>query len=100
MDEEADDYLRTHEGSGSQKTYAYYLVDHLRWRLREQLTTASVTLQDLKRYMGGGRGESPVALRPAVARGAEEAVRRLGPGGRGGVPEGLLLAPVRGRGGP
>jgi integrase len=60
VDQEADDYLRTHEGSGSQKTYAYYLVDHLRWRLREQLTTASVTLQDLKRYMGAVGARVPL----------------------------------------
>ena len=29
--EEADRFLRVHDGSGTQKTYAYYLVDHLRW---------------------------------------------------------------------
>ncbi|MFK0283256.1 tyrosine-type recombinase/integrase [Streptomyces sp. NPDC090499] len=52
VDEEADSYLRTHEGSGSQKTYAYFLVDHLRWRIRERLTTGSVTLLDLLRYQG------------------------------------------------
>lgn len=52
VDEEADSYLRTHEGSGSQKTYAYYLVDHLRWRARERLTTSMVGMTDLQRYMG------------------------------------------------
>ncbi|MER5561206.1 tyrosine-type recombinase/integrase [Streptomyces sp. NPDC002506] len=52
VDEEADSYLRTHEGSGTQKTYAYYLVDHLRWRVREGLSTPSVTLLDLFRYLG------------------------------------------------
>jgi len=31
--EEADRFLRVHDGSGTQKTYAYYLVDHLRLSL-------------------------------------------------------------------
>ncbi len=52
VDEETDGYLRTHEGSGTQKTYAYHLVDHLRWRVREGLTTASMRMLDLHRYMG------------------------------------------------
>ncbi|MCX5166314.1 hypothetical protein OOK39_45635 [Streptomyces sp. NBC_00264] len=52
VDAEADSYLRTHEGSGSQKTYAYFLVDHLRWRSRERLTTATAEMTDLLRYMG------------------------------------------------
>jgi integrase len=52
VDEEADSYLRPFDGSGSQKTYAYSLVDHLRWRIREGLTTESIALLDLKRYMG------------------------------------------------
>ncbi|MCX4900867.1 MULTISPECIES: tyrosine-type recombinase/integrase [unclassified Streptomyces] len=52
VDAEADSYLRTHEGSGSQKTYAYFLVDHLRWRSSERLTTATAEMTDLLRYMG------------------------------------------------
>ena len=28
---EADRFLRRHEGSGTQRTYAYVLVDHLLW---------------------------------------------------------------------
>lgn len=52
VEEESDSYLRLYEGKGTQKTYAYYLVDHLRWRIREGLVTESVTLQDLHRYMG------------------------------------------------
>ena len=35
---EADRFLRRHEGSGTQRTYAYVLVDHLRWLERECLT--------------------------------------------------------------
>ncbi|HEX2319653.1 MAG TPA: hypothetical protein VHJ18_11790, partial [Streptosporangiaceae bacterium] len=50
--EQADRFLRAHEGSGTQRTYAYLLVDHLRWLERECLPPESVTLQDLQRYMG------------------------------------------------
>jgi hypothetical protein len=50
--EEADRFLRVHDGSGTQKTYAYYLVDHLRWLERECLALGNVRLRDLERYMG------------------------------------------------
>lgn|GEM_PF-5654078 len=36
--EAADAFLRTHDGSGTQRTYAFLLVDHLRWLEREALT--------------------------------------------------------------
>lgn len=49
---EADRFLRTHDGSGTQRTYAYLLVDHLRWLERECLTLGAVVLRDLERYMG------------------------------------------------
>ncbi len=49
---EADRFLRMHEGSGTQRTYAYLLVDHLRWLERECLAFESVGLRDLERYMG------------------------------------------------
>jgi integrase len=49
---EGDRFLRVHDGSGTQKTYAYYLVDHLRWLERECLTFDRVGLRDLERYMG------------------------------------------------
>jgi len=49
---EADRFLRTHEGSGTQRTYAYLLVDHLRWLERECLPLDTVGLRDLERYMG------------------------------------------------
>ncbi len=48
----ADAFLRTHDGSGTQRTYAYLLVDHLRWLEREALAVERVTLRDLQRYMG------------------------------------------------
>ena len=50
--EEADRFLVTFDGSGTQRTYAHYLVDHLRWRAREGLDSTSVSLRDLERYMG------------------------------------------------
>jgi len=50
--EEADRFLRVHDGSGTQKTYAYYLVDHLRWLEREGLALGTDRLRDLERYMG------------------------------------------------
>jgi integrase len=49
---EADRFLRRHEGSGTQRTYAYVLVEHLRWLERECLTLNTVRLRDLERYMG------------------------------------------------
>jgi integrase len=49
---DADRFLRLHEGSGTQRTYAYLLVDHLRWLERECLTLDTVQLRDLERYMG------------------------------------------------
>lgn len=60
VDEEADGFLRRYEGSGTQKTYAYSLVDHLRWRVREGLTTETVTLLDVKRYMGAVGAKVPM----------------------------------------
>ncbi len=49
---EADRFLRRHDGSGTQRTYAYLLVDHLRWLDRECLGVEAVTLRDLERYIG------------------------------------------------
>lgn len=49
---DADRFLLTFEGSGTQRTYAYYLVDHLRWCAREGLGPDTVALRDLQRYMG------------------------------------------------
>lgn len=60
VDEEADSYLRRYDGKGTQKTYAYYLVEHLRWRAREGLSTEAITLLDLHRYMGAVGAEVPM----------------------------------------
>jgi integrase len=48
---EADRFLRQFS-TGTQRTYAYLLVDHLRWLDRECLSLATVSLRDLERYMG------------------------------------------------
>lgn len=58
--EEADRFLRLHEGSGTQRTYAYFLVDHLRWREREGLSAETMTLLHLKRYMGAVGARVPM----------------------------------------
>ncbi|MCK9904543.1 integrase [Parafrankia colletiae] len=51
--EEADRFLRRYDGEpGTQRTYAYLLVDHLRWLEREALELEAVRLRDLQRYMG------------------------------------------------
>jgi integrase len=50
--EAADRFLRDYEGSGTQRTYAYLLVDHLRWLEHGCLSPGGVTLRDLERYMG------------------------------------------------
>lgn len=49
---EADRFLRLHDGSGTQRTYAYLLVDHLRWLERGCLGFAAVQLRDFERYTG------------------------------------------------
>jgi integrase len=51
--EEADRFLRRYDGEpGTQRTYAYLMVDHLRWLEREALQLNAVRLRDLQRYMG------------------------------------------------
>lgn len=47
----ADRFLRQC-GGGTDRTYAYLLVDHLRWLDVSGLSTESVTLDALRRYMG------------------------------------------------
>ncbi|WP_326830024.1 tyrosine-type recombinase/integrase [Streptosporangium sp. NBC_01810] len=58
---EADRFLRTYEESGTQRTYAYLLVDHLRWLEREALALEAVSLSDLQRYMAaiGAKARGP-----------------------------------------
>ena len=59
---EADRFLCRHEDSGTQRTYAYVLVDHLRWMERDCLTLGTVRLRDLERYMGILGAEVPMPL--------------------------------------
>lgn len=47
----ADGFLRTCT-TGTARTYAYLLVDHLRWLPFEALSSESVVFRDLRRYMG------------------------------------------------
>lgn len=47
----ADGFLRGHD-AGTARTYAFMLVDHLRWLPTEALTTATASINDLQRYMG------------------------------------------------
>ncbi|MEY9844467.1 integrase [Streptacidiphilus sp. BW17] len=47
----ADSFLRMCD-VGTARTYAYLLVDHLRWLPFEGLSSATVKLYDLERYMG------------------------------------------------
>ena len=45
-------------GSSSQQTYAYSLVDHLNWLDANGKTPATVTVDDLHRYMNGVTGQA------------------------------------------
>jgi integrase len=49
---------------GTDRTYAYLLVDHLRWLERECLLLDAVSLRDLERYMGavGAKVAGPFGL--------------------------------------
>lgn len=50
--ETAEGFLKQYEASGTDRTYAYLLVDHLRWLESEGLEPRTVVLRDLERYMG------------------------------------------------
>jgi integrase len=38
-------------GEGTQRTYAYHLVDHLRWLAASRFDEETVTIEDLRRYL-------------------------------------------------
>ena len=78
--------------SGTQRTYAYLLVDHLRWLDRECLSLDRVGVRDLQRYMGLLGAEVRMPLGAAVA-GRETPVRACGTVNYGLLLEGLLPAP-------
>lgn len=56
--EEADGFLRTCR-AGTDRTYAYVLVDHLRWLRFAGLDTESVSLEDLRHYMAALGADYP-----------------------------------------
>lgn len=60
---EAERFLLT-RAPGTERTYAYLLVDHLRWLERECLSLDGVRLVDLERYMGavGAKVAGPFGL--------------------------------------
>jgi len=53
----ADKFLSSF-GEGTQRTYAYHLVDHLRWLTVNGYREDSIRIQDLVRYLA-----RPLALR-------------------------------------
>ncbi|MFF4383939.1 tyrosine-type recombinase/integrase [Kitasatospora sp. NPDC001547] len=53
-----DAYLRSLT-AGTSRTYAYLLVDHLRWLVMECLDFPTITFADLERYMGAVGAEYP-----------------------------------------
>ncbi|MEU8294586.1 tyrosine-type recombinase/integrase [Streptomyces pseudogriseolus] len=55
---EADGFLRTCR-AGMDRTYAYVLVDHLRWLRFAGLDTGSVSLEDLRHYMAALGADYP-----------------------------------------
>ncbi|MEV6002166.1 hypothetical protein AB0M25_23550 [Streptomyces griseomycini] len=55
---EADGFLRTCR-TGTDRTYAYVLVDHLRWLRFAGLDTGSVSLEDLRHYMAALGADYP-----------------------------------------
>ena len=80
MHEAAGRFLEGYEGSGTQRTCAYLLLDHLRWLEREMLTPQIVSLQDLKRYMAAlgaaWRGPYGQPWRAGRARSGQAPCRR------------------------
>jgi hypothetical protein len=67
----ADKFLSSF-GEGTQRTYAYHLVDHLRWLAANGHREDSITIQDLLRYLAlcgahhYGRWEHPGTQLPWV----------------------------------
>lgn len=45
--------------TSTQQTYAYGLVDHLNWAKANNKSAASMSIDDLKRYMNGVTGQAP-----------------------------------------
>jgi len=80
----ADKFLSSF-GEGTQRTYAYHLVDHLRWLAANGYREDSITIQDLTRYLascgsqhygplgapwrGNPLGDNALAVRAACLKG-------------------------------
>jgi integrase len=69
-------------GSSTQQTYAYSLVDHLNWMRFNNKVPATVTLDDLHRYMNGVTGQIS-GVYGAVWRRSSQ--KPLGPSAAGNV---------------
>ncbi|MFF3062737.1 tyrosine-type recombinase/integrase [Streptomyces sp. NPDC057909] len=59
----AERFLSQYAGTGSDRPYAYLLVDHLRWLEHEGLVPESVGFRDLERYMGAVGAKVAAPLR-------------------------------------
>ncbi|MFF3959864.1 hypothetical protein ACFYY1_42935 [Streptomyces sp. NPDC001890] len=59
----AERFLSQYAGTGSDRPYAYLLVDHLRWLEHEGLAPESVGFRDLERYMGAVGAKVAAPLR-------------------------------------
>ena len=59
---EAERFLARYAGAGTDRTYAFLLVDHLRWLESEGLALGSVSFRDLQRYMGAVGAKVPMPL--------------------------------------
>lgn len=88
--EEPDGYLRTCT-AGTSRTYAYMLVDHLRWLEAEALSIKTVTFADVEGIWAPSALSSPgrSGHRGDRERGRMGRVRW----GRRGGPQGLLRPP-------
>lgn len=59
---EAERFLARYAGAGTDRTYAFLLVDHLRWLECEGLALGSVSFRNLQRYMGAVGAKVPMPL--------------------------------------
>ena len=79
-------------GEGTQRTYAYHLVDHLRWLAAVGVSEDRLTIAELRRYMALVRHRAVGTAGVSVAGTTVESERS---GGAGGLSEGLLPRPDR-----
>ena len=74
-------------GEGTQRTYAYHLVDHLRWLAAVGVSEEQLTIAELRRYMALCGTEQSGPLGSPWPGATVEPERS---GGASGLPEGLL----------